>query len=239
MGLGDSTSSRQLYKFTILGMILVLAISSITRFSYADSINPGVFSIDSAPYGIPYKEWITRWWQWTFSIPKDDHPREDKTGEKCSVGQEGPVWFLTDIVESGKVIRTCTIPVGKAILFPILSGECDYGLPDVKNDLDLRKCALAGNEFGTIDATIDGVRLQNLEQYRIQSDFFNLKIIENSIFEDAAAGTFRAMVDGFFVFLEPLPPGKHDIRFTVTVLNPFEPGYNHAKDTTYHLIVKP
>ncbi len=238
MGLRDSTSSRQLYKFTILGMILVLAISSITAFTYADSINPGVFSLDSAPYGISYKEWITRWWQWNLEIPKDDHPRLDKTGEKCSVGQEGPVWFLTDIAESGKVTRTCIIPAGKAILFPILSGECDYGEANIKTDEALRQCAIAGNEFGVIGATIDGVRLKNLEQYRIQSDFFNIKIVENNIY-DVDAGTFKAMVDGFFVFLEPLPPGKHDIHFTVSVSNPLEPSYDHAKDTTYHLIVKP
>jgi hypothetical protein len=53
-----------------------------------------VFSIDSAPYGIPYKEWITRWWQWHISIPKADHQWNDATtGEKCAIGQEGSVWF--------------------------------------------------------------------------------------------------------------------------------------------------
>jgi hypothetical protein len=227
---------RQLYKFTISGMILVLAISSITAFTYADSINPGVFSIDSAPYGIPYKEWVTRWWQWHISIPTVDHPWKDSTGEKCTVRQEGPVWFLSDL--PGKIELTCTMPAGKAILFPILNGECDYGMENMNTDTKVRECAIEGNEFGVISATIDGVRLQNLEQYRIRSDFFNIRIPEDNIY-DADAGTFKAMVDGFFVFLEPLIPGKHDIHFTVSVSNPFKPNYDHAKDITYHLIVKP
>jgi hypothetical protein len=72
---GNTSALRQLYKFTMAGIALTaLAISSLTTFTHADSINPGVFSKDSAPYGIPYKEWITRWWQWHISIPKEDHP---------------------------------------------------------------------------------------------------------------------------------------------------------------------
>jgi hypothetical protein len=127
------------------------------------------------------------------------------------------------------------MPAGKAILFPILSGECDYGTEKMT---EVRKCATEGNEFGVISATIDGVRLHNLEQYRVQSDFFNIIIPEDNIY-DADPGAFKAMVDGFFVFLEPLPAGRHDIRFTVSVSNPLNPEFDHAKDTTYHLIVKP
>lgn len=67
---------------------------------------------------------------------------------------------------------TYTMPAGKAILFPILSGECKYGTE--KSDAEVCKCATEGNEFGVIFAIIDRVRLQNLEQYRIQSDFFNI-----------------------------------------------------------------
>jgi hypothetical protein len=131
-----------------------------------------------------------------------EHPRYDTTGERCVVEQEGPVWFLTDSILKWKstVTRTCTIPAEKVILFPILSGECDYGEPGIYTDSLLHQCAIGGNEFGVIEATIDGVELQdqNLKQYRIQSDFFNIKIVGNNIY-GVATGTFRAMVDGFFV----------------------------------------
>ena len=65
-----------------------------------------------------------------------------------------------------------------------------------------------------------------------------MTIPKDNIFQ-ASAGTFKAMVDGFFVFLEPLPPGKHDIHFTVSVTNPIKPSYDYAADPTYHLIVQP
>ena len=61
------------------------------------------------------------------------------------------------------------------------------------------KCATEGNEFGVIFAIIDRVRLQNLEQYRIQSDFFNIILPEDNTYE-VDPSTFKAIVDGFFVF---------------------------------------
>jgi hypothetical protein len=92
---------------------------------------------------------------------------------------------------------TYTMPAGKAILFPILSGECKYGTE--KSDAEVCKCATEDNEFGVIFAIIDRIRLQNLEQYRIQSDFFNIILPEDNIYE-ADPGTFKAIVDGFFIF---------------------------------------
>jgi hypothetical protein len=59
------------------------------------------------------------------------------TGEKCAIGQEGSVWFLN--YPPGTRELTCTIPAGKAVLFPILSGECDYGVEDT--DAKVSICA--------------------------------------------------------------------------------------------------
>ena len=219
-------------------MIIILVVytfSSSAIFISADSINPGVFSKDSAPYSIPYGDWLAKWWQWSFSIRVAEHPRDAYTPEKCAINQEGPVWFLADQL-GGREERTCTIPAGKAIFVPLLVGVCDYGESDVKSDEDLRRCAMEGNEYGVIEATVDGVKLKNLEQYRTQSGFFNITIPEDNIY-DNSPGIFRALSDGFFVFLEPLPPGKHDVHLKVSVLNPIEQQYNYNADWTYHLII--
>jgi hypothetical protein len=220
-------------------MMIILAIYIITSTTVlvrADSINPGVFSKDSTPYGIPYGEWLTKWWQWSFSIPSAQHPRDAYTPEKCALNQKDPnVWFLADQL-GGQEERTCTIPAGKAIFVPLLVGECDYSSPDVKSDEALRRCAMAGDEYGVIEATVDGVKLKSLEQYRTQSGFFNITIPENNIY-DEPAGTYRAFADGFFVFLEPLSAGKHDVHLKVSVLNPVNQQFNYNADWTYHLII--
>ena len=51
--------------------------------------------------------------------------------------------------------------------------------------------------------------------------------------------TYRAFAEGSFVFLEPLPIGKHVVNLKVSVLNPIEPSYNYDADYTYHLNIVP
>jgi hypothetical protein len=138
----------------------------------------------------------------------------------------------------GREERTCIIPAGKSVFIPLLVGECEFSTPELKSDEDLRRCASAGNEYGVIEATVDGVKVKNLEQYRTQSGFFNITIVEGNIYE-TPPGTFRGFADGFFVFLEPLPPGEHRVDLKVSVLNPIDPSYNYNADWTYHLIIEP
>jgi hypothetical protein len=226
-------------KLIVIGITILLFVMgfSFTTFVTADSMNPGVYSKDSAPYGAPYGEWIAKWWNWSLSIPKDQHPRDDYTPEKCTINQNGPVWFLADQL-GGREDRTCSIPTGKAILIPLLTGECGYEVAEVKNDDDMRDCATAGNEYGVIEATVDGRKVKDLESYRTQSGYFNSTIVDNNIY-DSPPGNYRAFADGYYVFLEPLPAGNHDVNLKVSVLNPVEPSYNYNADWTYHLVVEP
>jgi hypothetical protein len=232
-----SSNLRLIYLATALILTLISSVAVPNNSAVADSINPGVFARDSSPYGIPYGKWLAKWWNWTSSIPAPQHPRDDYTPEKCTMNQEGPVWFLADQL-GGREERTCTIPAGKSIFIPLLVGECEFSTPELKSDEDLRRCASAGNEYGVIEATVDGDKLKNLDQYRTQSGFFNITIAQGNIYE-TPPGTFRGFADGFFVFLEPLPPGEHRVDLKVSVLNPIDPSYNYNADWTYHLIVEP
>jgi hypothetical protein len=170
-------------------------------------------------------------------MPKGEHPRDDFTPEKCTANQGGPVWFLADQL-GGREEWTCDIPAGKAILIPLLTGECGYEVPEVKNDEDLRTCATAGNEYGVIEATVDGAKIKDLESYGTSAGYFNSSIAENNIY-NSPSGDYMAYADGYFVFLEPLPAGKLDVNLKVSVLNPIEPSYNFDADWTYHLNVVP
>jgi hypothetical protein len=224
--------------FLLIGLLSALAVGSSTPVVKGDNINPGVYPTNSAPYGIPYQQWIAKWWQWNYGLPPGENPRFNYIPEKCANGQQGPVWFLADIL-TGIENRTCSVPAEKSILVSILSGECDRSLPNLHNDQDVRQCAIEGNNYGTISATLDGVKLHNLDSYRTQSGFFNITIPADNIFKNKNPGTYKAFVDGFFVFLQPLRPGTHDLHLTVSVVNPINPTYNYAADWNYHLIVKP
>ena len=108
----------------------------------------------------------------------------------------------------------------------------------MKNDDDLRRCAKTGDEYGVIEATVDGVKIKDLYSYRNQAGYFNVTNADNNIY-DSPVGTYRAFAEGYFLFLEPLPAGNHDVNLKVSVLNSIEPSFNYNADWTYHLNIVP
>jgi hypothetical protein len=227
------------WSFTFLISIGIMTIFSYTtflgNFAYADDLNPGIYSKDSKPFGIPYGEWLIKHTKWLFQVPLDVHPGKNYTTENCAQSQSGPVWYLTLNFEKGEQ-RTCIIPSDKAILLPILAGFC--GEWDLTYSETLTSCAKAGNEFGTISASVDGKEIKDLESYRTQSPVFNIKLQENNVLGHKP-GSGKAQVDGFFLFLEPLPPGNHTVHTSTNVNNIIAPGFNYDTDLTYHLIITP
>ena len=77
----------------IIGILFALAQVSVQQI-LADEINPGLYSSNSNPYGIPFANWTAKWWQWFIGIPNSQQPFADATGEKCGTNQGGPVWYL-------------------------------------------------------------------------------------------------------------------------------------------------
>jgi hypothetical protein len=225
---------------TVVVVTFGLIMPSIISIARADSINPGVFTIDSKPYGVKYGEWTTKWWQWLLSIPKDVNPLNDDTGQNCAQKQEGPVWFLAG-TPGGSFERTCTIPAGKAILFPILNGECTYAdSPTAKTESDLRSCSIAADTGVTnLEATIDGMKLQGVDKYRLTSLPFNVTLVNNNIL-GVQAGPTKGVSDGWWVFMNPLSPGKHEIHFSGQLVNPSITATNprFVTEVTYHLTVQ-
>lgn len=63
-----------------------------------------------------------QWEQWALSLPNDVNPLVDTTGAFCAVGQRGPVWFLAGTFFGGTVTRTCTVPEGTTLFFPVING---------------------------------------------------------------------------------------------------------------------
>jgi hypothetical protein len=212
---------------------LILSSPTLTQ---ADSLNKGVYSPESKPFGVEYEDWTAAWWQWNMGIPTALHPRDNYTSEKCSIHQEGLVWFLPDAL-SGTEERTCSVPFGKGILVPALTGNCDADSPSApQSESGLFNCASEGAKFSVVSASLDGVPIKNLEGYRVNTGLFNMTVPKDNIFKNLP-GTFKAVSDGFYVFLEPLAVGTHDIHITTSVLNPLNSEYNYSADVTYHIIV--
>jgi hypothetical protein len=204
--------------------IVVVVFGSIqTSYQQPVQSSPILFPHDSKPFNVTMGKWLERYWIWLASIPEDVHPRGDTTGENCGTNQAGPIWYLDPPVEQPQPNSTtfyCEIPENKAILVPIYVGECDPTVLDNPTDSQISECAKMGNDRANIKFDLDGKRFveikgtsQSEEQYslyRTASDFFNISFVENNIFE-ADSGTYRAQADGYFVILQPLPLGDHEM----------------------------
>lgn len=171
--------------------------------------------------GMTYGDWSAAWWQYAIQTPYEKIFTDDTSATfDCASGQSSaPVFFL---VGGGSeyitALRTCTVPRGKAILFPIINAECSTLEPlpwRGENEYALRTCASSfGNATITdsLKVTVDGAPLQNLKNTRVQSPVFTFKSPDaNSIL--GMAGTGLSASDGYWVLLNPLSPGKHKIHF--------------------------
>ena len=223
-------------------IIFVLFIVSLYSIGFIKGISatiPTLFPIDSSPYGTSYPEWTAKWWQWVISIPKQDNPNLDVTGEKCGIMQTDPnVMFLAPTF-GGSAERDCDIPQGKAILVPILTGECDHlSDPAIKTESGLKQCALSVNEGGVVKASLDGTSISNISRYRVQSPLFEFTIPADNAFGEGPTGTTKAIADGYWIFLKPLTPGRHQLEFSGDVIDLM--GQNsYATAVKYNLGVVP
>jgi hypothetical protein len=202
-------------------------------FAQSDSLT---FSPDSAPYGQTYDQWTAEWWKWFISIPTEDNPINDATGERCALAQKGPVWFFVGS-GGGTAERNCTIPEGRAILIPAINVECSYAEDEsLATEDDLRACATGDQDLVTqTGATLDG---SALEVHRVQSPVFDITFPADNIFA-APEGSTQAVSEGFWVFVKPLPPGEHELHAEGLLVDPTITGpVNLIEDSTYHLTVE-
>lgn len=171
-----------------------------------------LFPPNSCPYEVSFSEWSSRWWRWLLSIPKGINPVTDTTGAFTFQSQVDPnVWFLAGTF-GGSPIRKCTIPYGRAILFPVINYEaCLVDEPLLINGLQLEnKCKEEIDNIGELYCRVDQQEI-NLTKYRIPSGAFKIEIpIENCL--SAEAGETLIASDGYWLFLQPLPRGKHIIQ---------------------------
>jgi hypothetical protein len=226
------------------------------------AFNPGVAPIQSKFEGLTYGEWSTRFWQWEFSLPVTGHPLFQDGPVDCSVGQSGNVWFIggtftTNTVEgvrTGTANRSCTVPPGTALFFPIINSECSSVPPNPPfpgdNNGDDSTAGLRACSTGIVNltnlspnglwASVDGNRINDVAQYRAPSPEFTFgPLPPDNIFESFGIGevgaSYRSVSDGYYLLLRPLSAGPHTIQFHGEFDFPDQSKF--IEDITYHIYV--
>jgi hypothetical protein len=217
----------------ILQMARTQSALNATSFrSYPDGpfVPGGVFAANATAYGKTYGEWGAEWWKWALSIPADMNPIVDTTGDYCTMGQSGHVWFLggtfVSTSESGPLVRDCTIPAGKAIFYPVINGTwIEEPGDEIYTDEEVRWVVAnftAGGNLGCqITSTLDSFSTPNLGEVpapvtaqlrpvvRAQSQKFTVNLPENNVLGYPPGKNERLIAEGYWVMLPPLTPGEH------------------------------
>ena len=218
--------------------LILTFLVSVVQLAYSDNINPSLYTIDSSPYGVSNGDWSIKWWKWFMQIPQDKNPATDKTGARCATNQnEANVWFIVGVLE-GSAQRTCKIPLGKAVFFAH-GIECSKIENKLNTDQELEKCAVEGipTVVGSLQASIDGVPLKDLTQYRVASQPFDVYFPPNNVW-GVPAGMTRSAADTYIIFLKPLSEGNHVCQFKASSpVNPNSPTSPQALEVTYNLMV--
>ena len=85
---------------------------------------------------------------------------------------------------------------------------------ETKTDEALVNCAKIGNDYTIVQVTVDNKTYKNYEKgRRVTSDFFNATILPENVMDYQNVGKFKAVVDGYYIFLKPLTPGKHVVHY--------------------------
>jgi hypothetical protein len=193
--------------------------------------NSQVFAPASKPYGHSYGQWSAAWYQWSYSLPVDQHPLFDAPGTDGSEGQVGNVWFLggtflsTEVAPGmylGEADRTITVPKGTSLFFPIVNAAA----AELEGDGNTEEALQARADFfadlivpNSLHLTIDGKDVTDLADFRVESPLFTVgPLPENNIsasfgYDVPEGSTGYMLSDGYYVMLKALPVGKHTIEF--------------------------
>lgn len=145
------------------------------------------------------------WWQWAFSMPTDQSPIQDPDGRLCGVNQDGPVWYLAGGFGTARVHRTCSVPAGRFLFFPIINTVVTTAPGQTRTCNEVRTEAAQNNDrYVHLMVEIDGVRIPGLQKTRIApTTCFDLAGRASPDLEPRPF--YPTATDGFWVMLSPLP----------------------------------
>jgi hypothetical protein len=217
--------------------MLFLGVTQFTISNTSASNSLNILPPGGEPYGLSYPKHIENFWKWMLSIPADEnHPYDDTTGEKCSVGQnDSSVFYLANT--DGTKVRTCDVPAGKALLIPVMVVEVSRLESPNSDDAGLTLAAKEDQDsLGFMYLKIDNTeyKQENLANYRTHTDPFEVYFASPGLFGIQGGENTTAVADGWYILTEPLSKGNHTIYFSARLGEAEHPIY--AQTVTYHII---
>lgn len=190
-----------------------------------------------------YQTLAAKWWAW--AIAEEFNPIIATGSVDCTAGQQGNTWFLAgSFFDIGPVARTCTVPTGTKLFFPVVNAFAagppayDSADPPARTQKQLaERRASAAAFIDAFDPAVLTATIKLLDPpatadetavpiVRAQSALFPIHLGDPNVF-GAPAGNYLEAADGYWVLLDPLAPGTHEIHFAA----------NPVLDVTYQITV--
>lgn len=175
----------------------------------AHAQNNPVVAPHASVAGHSQAEWSRMWWQWAASFDAKDSPVADRSGALCAGHQDGPVWFLAGTYGTQRTIRTCTVPRGKYLFFPLINYVVMPSGPKTSCGSVQDTAAAMTDNPAALVLDINGRRIEGLLAHRqAPADCFDMGA--------RTGGRVRispSAANGYYVMLKPLPRGNHVLNF--------------------------
>lgn len=188
------------FNLTLAAAALLLALAQPAAAQTAPLIPP-----TKPVAGASQEEWSKRWWRWALSFDDEDSPVADRDGRLCAEGQSGPVWFLAGTYGTARTVRSCRVPAGKTLFFPLINyvtfepDDADESCASLK-----RRAAELTPAPDALVLEVNGKRFSGLAAHR-QATRRCFRIADDD--DTLAAG------NGFYVALGPLKKGRYTLNF--------------------------
>lgn len=214
-----------------------------------------VFPPDAVVEGKTLGQWGAAWWEWALALPKVTHPFN---GGACDQNQTSDAFFLTGNTSGQPETRSCTLPAGKPIFFPLVNtlfqsrfeANCKHDLAFIQDyPLDGYNDIVSASG---LSVEVDGVSVPDIEDHEAYTGVFwdrQSAVPSEQLFPAPSGpvganacgipvGSLRPTTStGYWAMLKPLSPGEHTLHVTATLTHvtygPF------TIDMTYNLTVSP
>ena len=160
--------------------------------------------------GLTQAEWSVKWWQWAYSFPRASSPVADMTGEKCGEKQPDGLWFLAGTFGTARAIRTCRVPSGRVLFFPLVNYVVYPRQGASVSCLALAsEAARITNDPHVLILELDGRRFDlPLTHRQVPSSCFDIGVAR-----EPPTPLAPTAANGYYVALRPLSPGTHTLNF--------------------------
>jgi hypothetical protein len=226
----------------ILCGLMVLSVFScyFTMVVYAQDFGSIFYTPKDTPLGVPYGDWIKEYWDWWANYPMSQTPAEHKGRYQCFLNDIGNAIFLVDPLKMNvEETYSCNVPFGKPIFFSLVTSEYDTGVDGYEKatDKELLDSAKHDDDSNSFKLTVDGniIPTEFIKSLRTESPFWNITIVPGNHY-DSVPGIFRAVAEGFYIFLKPLSPGSHIVSYEASSPKP-APQVSAVGKITYNLFV--